>query len=310
MVNDGPVEQIIEVLDNGVPISFITVPQSGTPTMPPGSFRLLAPLVGTCTASVQGLARTVNIAGATYSDTYLNTASNIIATLLKFTGKTIDYSDIDQASFAALGQVPVGVYVGTRTNVLVLCQEIAKSCGLTLAVTRTGKVKLIEVKVPTTAAISITDNDMFLNSLQIVQKTDVIAASKIGYCKNWTVQAGLVTGIPEEHKDLFAKEYLEVLAEDVAVKNAYQLNSEPVIENTLLVDRTDATSLANKNLNLFKVPRIVLGMTCTSKLLSVEIGSAVQVVSQRFGLNSGKYGIVTSTRPNWLAGKIDLEVLI
>lgn len=32
MVNNGPVESIIEVLDNGVPVSFTTIQQSGTPT--------------------------------------------------------------------------------------------------------------------------------------------------------------------------------------------------------------------------------------------------------------------------------------
>ena len=310
MVNDGPVEQIIEVLDNGVPVSFITAAPSGTPTIPPGSFRLLAPLAGTCTASVQGIARTVNITGSTYSDAYLNTARNIIALLLKFAGKGIEYTEIDSASFAAFGGEAVGIYLNDRTNVLALCQQIAKSCGLTLAVTRQGKVKLIELSVPTTASVNITNSDVVLNSLRLVNKPEVVAAVKLGFCRNWTVLSGLVTGIPEEHKDLFAKEYLEVLVEDASVKAAYDLDSEPVIENTILVDRAQTTVVANKTLNLFKTSRKVIGMTCTAKFLSLEIGSAVRVFSDRFELSSGSYGIVTATKPNWLSGKIDLEVLI
>jgi hypothetical protein len=122
MVAAGPVEQIIEVLDNGVPVSFNTVAQSGQPVLPAGSFRLIAPLQGTCTASVQGTAKLVNVASSTYTDVYSSTVSNTILTLLKFTGKGLDYADIDAASFASLGSEACGIYLNSRTNVLATCQ--------------------------------------------------------------------------------------------------------------------------------------------------------------------------------------------
>lgn len=309
MVADGPVEQIIEVLDNGVPVSFTTVQQSGTPYLAPGSFRLVAPLQGTCTASVQGTARTVNVATSTYTDAYSSTISNTILNLLKFTGKNLDYSEIDSTSFSTLGTEACGVYLNSRTNVLAICQELAKSAGLTLTVTRAGKVKLVKLSIPSTSTVTIQETDTVLNSLRIVNKPDVIGAVKLGYAKNYTVLTGLVTGIPEEHKDLFAKEYLEALAQDSAVLAKYDLDSEPVLEGTYLVNRTQAETVANTKLDLFKTPRIVYGMTCTSKYLSLELGTPVTLVSNRYGLGSGKLGLVISTKPNWLNGKIEIEVL-
>lgn len=309
MVSAGPVEQIIEVLDNGVPVSFTTVQESETPPLPAGSFRLIAPLQGTCTASVQGIARTVNVADSTYTDAYSPTISNTILNLLKFTGKGLEYSDIDAASFAALGTEACGVYLNARTNVLAICQDLAKSAGLSLAVTRTGKVKLVKLAIPTTSAVTISDSDTILNSLRVVNKPNIVGAVKLGYAKNFTVLTGLVTGIPEEHKDLFAKEYLEVLAQDTQAIATYDLDSEPVLEATSLINREQAQTVAESKLDLFKVPRIVYAMTCTSKYLNLDIGTAVTLVSSRYGLNNGKKGLVISTKPDWLRGKIEVEVI-
>lgn len=309
MIAAGPVERIVEVLDNGVPVSYTTVQETGTPFLPAGSFRLDAPLQGTCTASVQGTARTVNVAANTYTDVYSPTISNTILNLLKFTGRGLDYSDIDASSFNNLGSEACGVYLNSRTNVLAICQELAKSAGLTLAVTRTGKVKLVRLAIPEISTITISDGDMLLNSLRIVNKPAVVGAVKLGYARNFTVQTGLVTGIPEEHKDLLAKEYLEVLAKSPLTISTYDLDSEPVLEATSLVNRAEAQAVAESKLELFKIPRVVYAMTCTSKQLSLDIGTPVTLVSSRYGLNSGKKGLIISTKPDWLAGKIEIEVL-
>jgi hypothetical protein len=312
MVNAGPIERIVEVLDNGVPVSFTTIQQSGTPALPAGSFRLVAPLQGTCTASVQGVAKTINVTDQTYTDVYNSSISNTILTLLKLYGKQLDYNEIDAQSFSSLGSQSCGYYVNNRTNILALCQELAKSAGLTVSVTRTGKVKLIELAVPvsSTGTVTITEDEMFLNSFKISNKPDVIGAVKLGYAKNYTVLTGLVTGIPEEHKDLFAKEYLEVIAKNAAIISSYNLETEPVLEGTSLINTAQAQAVADSKLNLFKTPRTVYSFSTISKYMNLEVGSKVTLVSTRFGLNSGKPGLVIGTKPNWLAGKIELEVLI
>lgn len=308
MVSPEAVEQIIEVRDNGVPVAFT---QTGaTIAIPAGSFRLLKNPIGTITCSVQGIKKTINIAAATTSATYTNTASNTIATILKLWGQTLDYTELDSTSFAALGSQYVGVYVTDRQNVLALCQDIAKSCGLIITTTRTGKVKLVELDIPASATISITNSDIFLNTMQISQKLDVVGGVKLGYAKNWTVQNNLLTAIPQQHKDMYAVEWLESSQTDTTIRTNYSVTVEPQLENSYLVDKTQADAVAAKKLNLFKAQRKIITMTCTAKMLSVQVGDAVTITADRFGLNSGVLGRVVSTKPDWLKGKIDIGVLI
>jgi hypothetical protein len=307
MVNLEAVEQIIEVRDNGVPVAFTT---TGTITIPPGSFRLLKSPVGAVTCSVQGVKRTVNISGGTSTTVYTNTVSNTIATILKFFGQQLAYTELDSVSFSALGTQAVGVYVGDRVNVLQLCQDIAKSSGLIVATSRSGQVKLVDLSIPTSATISITESDMLLNSLQISEKLDVVAGIRLGYAKNWTIQNTLQTAIPQQHKDLYGSEWLESLQTDASTKTNYSVTTEPALETSYLIDKTQADAVALKKLDLFKIPRKVYTMTCTAKFLSIQVGDPVTLTASRFGLNSGKLGRVVSTKPNWLRGKIDIGILV
>jgi hypothetical protein len=307
MVNSEAVEQIIEVRDNGVPVAFTT---TGTIAIPPGSFRLLKSPVGEVTCSVQGVKRTVNISGATATTTYTNTVSNTIATILKFFGQQLAYTELDAVSFGALGTQAVGVYVRDRVNVLQLCQDIAKSSGLVVATSRSGQVKLVDLNIVGLATTAITESDMLLNSLQISEKLGVIAGVKLGYAKNWTIQNTLQTAIPQQHKDLYATEYLESVRTDATVKTDYSITTEPAIEASYLIDKTQADAIALKKLNLFKTPRRVYTMTCTAKFLNVQVGDLVTLTASRFGLDAGYLGRVISAKPNWLSGKIDIGILL
>lgn len=309
MCNDGAVEQIIEVRDNGIPVAFgvIQDPQTGITPLP-GSFRLVSSPVGAVTCSVQGIKRTINDTYAT--NDYKNTAANTIATILKFYGRQLEYSEIDYTSFSTLGQEAVGVYIQDRVNVLSICQDIAKSCGLVLSVSRAGKVKLLDITIPTSASINITDSDMLVNSLQLTEKADVLAGIKLGYAKNWTIQNSLLTGIPQIHKDLYSTEWLEAIQSDATTKQLYFVSTEPVVEPTYLIDKSDADSIALKKLNLFKVPRKTFKMSCTAKFLSVQVGDAVTITASRFGLSNGTLGRVIQTKPDWLRGTIEIGVLV
>lgn len=305
MVNGAATELIIEVRDNGIPVDFTT-----TGGVPDGSFRLTKNPAGTITCSLQGLKTVVNTTTGAVSSGYDPSAKNTILNILRSYGKTLTASEIDLSSFATTaGSQAVGVYLSDRTNVLQLCQEIAKSCGCALSVTRLGKVKLVDLAVPTGASVTITDGDMLLNSLVISRRIDVIAGVKIGGSKNYTVQNNLVTAIPQDHKDIFASDFLESIQSDSTIKTNYSISSEPSVESSYLIDSTEADTISLKKLNLFKAGRIVYRMNCTAKFLNTQIGSAVQLTSTRFGLNNTP-GLVIATKPDWLKGTIELEVLV
>lgn len=309
MVSKDAVERIIEVRDNGIPVAFTQTPVTGT-AVPAGSFRLLTSPVGTITCSVQGAKKTLNFANNTISSVYTNTASNIIALILTAYGQNIAASELDQNSFNTLGKQPVGIYLSDTTNVLSICQEIAKSCGLVLTITRLGQVKLIDLNIPTSAAVSITESDMFLNTLTLSQKIPVKAGVNLGYAKNYTIQTLLNSSIPQQFKDLFAQEYLESIKSDATVQANYNATAVPATESTYLITKADADTVSQKKLDLFKTPRKVITMTCVARLLSLQIGDAVKVTANRFNLSNGVFGLVVSTNPNWLKGTIDIGVLI
>lgn len=306
MVNFGNTEQIIEVRDNGIPVSITT---GGT--IPAGSFRLTKNPAGTITCSLQGAQGLVNTTtGAITATSYDPSAKNTILLILRSYGKTLAASEIDLTSFSSTaGSEAIGVYLSDRINVLQLCQEIAKSCGCIITVTRLGKVKLLKLAIPAAATASITDSDTLLNSLAISRRIDVIAGVKLGACRSYTVQNNLVTAIPQAHKDLYATDYLETVSTDATVKTNYAITVEPSIESTYLIDSTEAATVAASRLALFKTPRTVYKMTCTAKFLSTQLGDGVSLTSSRFSL-SNTIGLVISTKPNWTKGTIDLEVLV
>jgi hypothetical protein len=323
MVNLEGVEQVIEVRDSGVPVPFTTI--GATLQLPAGSFRLLRSPTGTVTCSVQGMKRKI-LDNYNYSNEYLNTAANAIATIIKLfgnqTGNYVDFeyvldnyitdSDIllDMPSFSTLGTQAIGLYLTDRVNVLTICQDLAKSCGLILTTTRLGTLRLVELDVPTTASINITESDMLLNTLAISQRLEVIAGVRLGYAKNWTVQANLLTSIPQQHKDMYATEWLESTQSDSVVANNYSTTIAPALEYSYLIDKAQADTVSLKKLNLFKTKRKIITMTCTAKMLSVQVGDAVRVTAARFGLSGGALGRVVSTKPNWLRGTIEIGVLI
>lgn len=311
MVSAVAVENIIEVLDNGVPVAFHTVKKvTEIGDIPPGSFRLDFQPVGTITASVQGVAKTIDFTNATHSDSYTNTIANAIGTILKFYGKPLEYTEIDVPSFTTLGAEPIGVYLTDRTNSFVLCSELAKSANCALAVTRQGKVKLVELDIPVTATYAVHDGNTILNSAKLVRKPDILAGIKLGYARNWTVMANVVTGIPEEHKDLLSTEYLEISVKDDIAKAAYSVTTEPALVPTYLISTADATSNANSRLTLRSTSRKIVGMQCTSELLHLEVGSPILVNIDRFGIPINTVGLVLATKPDWLNGKIDIEILV
>lgn len=312
MVCDGAVESIMEVRDNGVPVSFVT---TDTPTIPAGSFRLVRTPVGEITASVQGRKISTNLTNGASSATYVNTVTNVIATIILQYGKGLTTASIDWTNFSTvgastIGSVAVGIYLQDRFNVFSLCDSLAKSVGLCLTTSSSGKIQLSPIAIPGSSTNNITNTDIILNSLRVGRTMDVKGSTKLGYAKNWTVQTNLLTGIPEAHKEEYAKEWREVNITNATVITNYGLATEDIVEESYLVDLTDATNVANTKLGLVTSQHRVFQLTCTAKHMQLVAGSSVFLTSDRFGLASGKYGVVLSSTPRWLDNQIDIEVLV
>lgn len=306
-VHNGPIEGIIEVRDNGVPVNFEANLDNGT-------FTLARQPIGTITCSVQGDKRDVNYSGQIV-EYWTTNAARIVQKILLSNGFGLSDIDLDNFNiFAETHTQPVGIYLQDRQNIITVCNDLLSSIGAQLAVTRLGKFRILKVQIPQTTSSSVTidENSIILDSLSISKITDVLAAVKLGYCYNYTIQDTLLTGLPEEHKELYVKEWLSKTAVNEENKTLYNLNAEPVQKNTLILSDLDGevTAEANRLLQLYQVPRYVYRMTCLPSLIDVQLGDMVLLKHARFGLTTGKPGQVISASVNWDTGYITLEVLV
>ena len=328
MFNNGSTELVIEIRDNGAPIytapSVYTrlepIPSGANVTLSTGRFTLEYPTVGTITASVQGIKNSINLdTGALVSGTYVNNIANLVALLVTQYGPALTRltaSDLDLPNLKAFSINPdnlqiTGTPVFDRTNILSVCQAILASTNAQLFMTRKGLLQLLQLGVPTSdASVSITDSNIIHHSLQVSRRTEVVAATKVGYCKNYTPQTSLVSSLPASHKTIFNEEWYSKTVSDETTETNYKIDISPVQKDTSLLLEADALALASRLNNYFKVPKTVYSFTGTSTLLSLKLGQAVTLTHNRFGLNSGKTGQVISLSPDWQAGTVNIEVII
>lgn len=299
-VHQGAIESIIEVRDNGAPITV-------TPTLSTGKFRLSGSPVGTITASVQG----------NKPSTYDNSIAGNIKYIVKNYGTSsnrLTDSDIDLtnfSNFASANTAPIGVYLSERANVLEVCQQIAGSVGAQVTMSRLGLLQLLRIDFPPSGTPTlITASDMLERNLSVDSMVNVTPSIKIGYCKNWTVQNNLQTVIPEEHKALFALEYLTTTQSDSTVATNYKMLVEPTEKDTLLLTTSDANTEASRQLTNTKTQRTVYKFTGFAKMLSLTLGQAVTLKHNRYGLSSGKTGVVVGLEPDWINYRVVVKVMI
>ena len=299
-VHDGPIEFIIEVRDNGVPVQFEADYATGT-------FTLLQSPAGQITCSVQG----DKPAGV-----YTNNLTDIIKRIVKSYGTEnlrFTDADLDLASlnaFAAANTQPVGLYCKDRENLLEVIQRLAASVGGRVVMSPLGLLSIVKLSLPQgSTGTSVSPGDMVDRSLEISGFPEAVASVKIGYCKNWTIQ-DLQTGIPEEHRKLYTEEWLTQTRSDSLTAQNFNLFVEPTVEETCLLTAADAASEALRRLNMFNVQRRVFKFRGYAGLLSEKIGDPLTIFHSRFGLNAGKTGQIIAITKDWIAQRVDIEVLI
>jgi hypothetical protein len=219
--------------------------------------------------------------------------------------------DSDVATFQTSNTQPVGIYLSDRANVLDVCNQLAGSIGARITASMDGKVSLVKLSLPQASeGITVTPADIVERSLFISQMPVVKAGVKIGYCKNWTVQTNLQTGIPEIHKDLFKQEWLTITRTDSVAAQNYNLYTEPEMEETLLLTASDATAEANRRLGIFDVQRKVMKYTGFYHLIFEKVGNPQTIQHSRFGLSEGITGQIISMTVDWIQPYVEIEVLI
>lgn len=300
-VHTGSIENIIEVRDNGAPVSF-------TKNLTQGKFTLNQTPFGQITCSVQG---------AKDGSLYYNTIPNIIKLIVKSYGPVatrLTDSDIDLVNFASFNTLypsPVGVYCTSRENILDICNQLAGSIGAQVTFTATGLLKLVRLDMSGTGIQhTILPEDIEAQSLSISEKVPIKGTTKLGYCKNWTVQtSGLAGGVPPSSVNLFNTEYLFNSTTNTTTTDDYDLSTEPEAEPTLLITAAGAATESQRRNSLFSQKRVIYTMVTYSHFLFVELGDNITLTNSRFGLSSTS-GIAVSINRDWITGRVTLGVLV
>lgn len=301
-VHNGPVENIIEVRDNGVPVSF-------TASLATGKFTLTNQPYGTVTCSVQG---------AKVSGTYSNTAAALVKLLITTYGSVAAnrflLSEINTSvftTFDAAHPQPVGIYLSDRQNVLDVCNQLLQSLGSQLFIDSSGLVSIVQLSLPQSLpGTSVGISDMQDRTLAISTLPPVVAAIKLGYNKNWTVQTTTAGGLEQKSAALFAQEWLMVTQKDTAASANYNLYTDTDQIDTLLQVGADATIECNRRLNIFNVQRKVLKYSGFYHLLFEQLGDPQTLTHPRFGLSGGVTGQIVSIAVDYMSPVISFEVLI
>jgi hypothetical protein len=301
-VHDGQVERIIEVRDNGVPVQF-------TPLKTAGAFQLLAQPIGTITVSVQGDA----VGG--YSNTVGGVIEKIIARFAPENSNVspASFNSTKLAQFKAAYTQPIGVFITDKTNLLALCNSLAKSVGHSLAVGADGLFYFTNfIPSPSTPSIGgIGVDDIVYQGITPTKIKSPSPKVKVGYAKNWTVQAsGLSAGIPASHLSLFADEWLTVSKTDLEAVTLYKYTVEPALVETFLLKATDAGMLALNLLQRDGKKRTTYGVNGFASFLQWELGDCLTLTHPRWGLASGVKCTVTSVGFDLLKGSYSLEVFV
>lgn len=299
-VHNGPIERIIEVRDNGVPVTF-------TQDLSTGTFTLASNPAGVITCSIQG---------AKVSGTYSNKVGDLIKLIVTTYGKAADKftnSDLDLSNISAFNTAnpqPIGIYLADRANVIDVCNQLTTSVGAQVVVGKDGLLRILKIDLAASSPTEVTSEKMLSDSLQPQENIEVIAAVKLGYVKNWTVQNNLQTGIPEQHKNLFEQEWLTETVSDSSVATIYKLSTEPIQEDTLLLTQTDCSTEATRRLNLWKQPRTVYSYVGTPGLILEKLGGYQTIYNRRFGMQAGKTGQIIGLTQDWVKCTTTFEVLI
>lgn len=317
--NNGYSELLIEIRDNGAPvyISSDTVNYGGAEVnLLNSTFKLKSPPAGEITVSVQGVKKSVDMDTGAVLNIYNNTIAQLIAVIVLSFGKSstrFTATDVDWDNFKTFNlsnPIPAGVLVSDLTNVLEVCQGLAKSIGSNIFMSREGKLQLLKFGEPYGTSVTVTEDDMLYNSLQISKRYVPDSVKAINWGKNWSVQPNLTTAIPAEHKQEFATEWRQAKVTDSVVANLYKSEVETVFKDTLLISNITATAECQRLLNYFKMQRTIFRFTGSTRLMSLKIGQPVILTHHRFGLSTGKSGQVVTLNPNWSRGEIEVEVIV
>ena len=314
-VNDGAIDSIVNVFDNGAYLTRATDYSSSTDML------ANAPLAGTYRAyPAGGYFRLGTSAFGQLSVCVVEkwnfsscTASNIILRIL--TEKGLTSADWVAADFVALSQrnaSSLGVVVNQDETTASLIDRICESIGAWWGFDSLNRFRVARFDGPASSPVAVITHD---EMLELERETDAVFPLwqvTVKADQNYLVQdkKGLAGSVTDVRANWFSQETRDQKTEDTAVQSLRLLSTTQ--EGTSLMNGiSQAKAESSRRLSLFSVRRDTVNMTVTDPagtLSSLDLGSTVLLQTDFLGYSSGRKMVITSIAPDYQANTLDIKV--
>lgn len=296
----GAAERVIEVRDNGFPVSITT-------DLAAGKFTLNQAKYGRITADVQG---------ATISGSYRNDVGGLIewvATTLG-DGEMLSSGDFDAAALSAFRSAhpqPVGLWFDARANRIEIMQRLAATLGASVVPGLDGKLRIVQLDFGTSAR-TISPRHMHQGSFGPVRVIPPRGAISLAGCQNWAPQepADLAEAVSADSKAVLQSAVIKALASDAGIIADYRQSAVPADEESLLIAESDLQDEADRRLSIWGEPRRLYRFEAFPDLFDLALGDTVTLQYPRLGLSSGRDAVVVMIDTDFLTAESTVEVLV
>ncbi|ALG67866.1 hypothetical protein [Beggiatoa leptomitoformis] len=268
------------------------------------TFRLIQPVKYRLTCDVQG---------ATWNGQFVQTVGDIINYVL--VNRLPELELVNLAEFNYLCPQPVGIYIKEKMTFKTLFNKLLSSIGAFAITDNEGRLSLKRFgDVTGNPVINIPKNDIVQGSMELAKRIPPVASLRLGYKKNYTVQAdSFAEDLTEAERQPFKQEWLIAQTSNTGIEEQWReatlLESTGDITETCLVNELDAFAEASRRTVMYSRMRDVFKFKVYFNASLLPIGSEITIAYNRFGLAVATNVIVLSISAPLIGGSSEIGVL-
>lgn len=226
--------------------------------------------------------------------TAVNFINDIVGRLRTALGVTINTDSNYMSQLGADAPYGLGLYIDSSRNTMDVLDEIMTSVVGWWRFNTNGDV-IAKVVSLTNPSLSLTEDDIVEQKLELQEVFTPIWRVRVGYKKNYAIQTdGLYGAVTETNRQRYGIEYDIATTSNAATKTNHPLAGDPEVKGTLIVSSANASTVATNLLNLFGAERRQYRATALRRAWQLHAGDVITLTHSRYGLSAGKNFIVKS----------------
>lgn len=319
-VSSKPLSAILGVYDRGVPLTagadHATIAALRTATIPGGQYHTALALGLIRVAAAPDGDLTVDASEGNAGD---RSAAGIVRRMLDAAG--VAYASQDIVALQATAPAEVGLWLPPETrDLLASITSVLDSVGAYMVPDAQGLMRFGRLDAALVGGIVI-DRTVILDAGEGIERLVTnddgrgVPAWKVSvsYARSWMVQNGTAldnTAVTDARKAFVGQEYRQAVSESEAVKDRHLLASELTF-TTLIDSEADAVAEAARRMTVYGVRRERYRVPLKTEIavqMGIDIGDAVTLRLDRFGLSDGKPMIVIAVENELETGITTLDL--